>query len=78
MMMLTAGMVDGMLNAMFKTSLGLFGSVFVFGLCLSMFKSQTIDSEVIGVLPKIILFTSVIASIFCIVILPYIFHPLWI
>ena len=62
MMMLTARM----LNAMFKTSLGLFG------------KSQTIDSEVIGVLPKIILFTSVIASIFCIVILPYIFHPLWI
>lgn len=30
-MMLTAGMIDGMINAMFKTSLGLFGYVFVFG-----------------------------------------------
>ncbi|MDE5018519.1 O-antigen ligase domain-containing protein, partial [Francisella tularensis subsp. holarctica] len=39
-MMLTAGMIDGMLNAMFKTSLGLFGCVFVFGFCLSIFEKQ--------------------------------------
>ena len=78
-MMLTAGMVDGMLNAMFKTSLGLFGSVFVFGLCLSIFKSQIVGHEDGGyLLSKVVLFVLVLASIFCIVILPYIFHPMWI
>ena len=78
-MMLVAGMVDGMFNAMFKTSLGLFGSIFVFGLCLSMFRLQTSDtSENIMILPKLITFVAVLASLFCIIILPLIFLPWWV
>ena len=78
-MMLVAGMVDGMFSAMFKTSLGLFGSVFVFGLCLSMFKYQTrVSDKTVGILPKVIVFVGVLASLFCIIILPLIFHPMWI
>jgi O-antigen ligase len=77
-MMLVAGMVDGMLNAMFKTSLGLFGSVFVFGLCLSMFKYKSNDSdEVVGVLSRAIVCLAILASLFCITILPFIFQPAW-
>ena len=78
-MMLVAGMVDGMFSAMFKTSLGLFGSVFVFGLCLSMFKYQASNSEdTVSVLPKVIVFVAVLSSLFCIIILPLIFPPWWI
>ncbi|MGQ4003697.1 O-antigen ligase family protein [Francisellaceae bacterium CB52] len=77
MMMLVAGMVDGMLNAMFKTSLGLFGCVFVFGLCLSMFKPQIDDNETVSVLSNIVVITTVLACLFCIVILPLIYPPMW-
>jgi Na+/melibiose symporter-like transporter len=76
-MMLVAGMVDGMLNAMFKTSLGLFGCVFVFGLCLSMFKPQIDDNETVSVLSNIVVITTVLACLFCIVILPLIYPPMW-
>lgn len=78
--MLTAGMIDGMLNAMFKTSLGLFGCVFVFGFCLSIFanKIQTIDSINISKINYLIISIAIIASLFCIGILPIIFPPMWI
>ena len=79
-MMLTAGMIDGMLNAMFKTSLGLFGCIFVFGFCLSIFanKIQTTDSINISKIGYLIISIAIIASLFCIVILPIIFPPMWI
>lgn len=78
-MMLTTGMVDSMFNAMFKTSLGLFGSIFVFGFCLSIFKPQNNDGkEAINSLAKLIIYVCVVASIFCIAILPFIFPPMWI
>ncbi|MED7818675.1 MULTISPECIES: O-antigen ligase family protein [unclassified Francisella] len=81
-MMLTAGMIDGMLNAMFKTSLGLFGCVFVFGFCLSIFankvKVQTVDNINISKISYLIIILTVVASLFCIVILPIIFPPMWI
>ncbi|WP_234393440.1 O-antigen ligase family protein [Francisella adeliensis] len=79
-MMFTAGMIDGMLNAMFKTSLGLFGSVFVFGFCLSMFKSKSLSSvkDNSSTLDVILTTVLVLGSIFCITILPLIFKPMWI
>ncbi|WP_224732621.1 O-antigen ligase family protein [Francisella sp. SYW-9] len=79
-MMLTAGMIDGMLNAMFKTSLGLFGCVFVFGFCLSVFanKIQVVDNVSISKISYLIISLAIIASLFCIVILPIIFPPMWI
>ncbi|MBK2027959.1 O-antigen ligase family protein [Allofrancisella guangzhouensis] len=78
-MMLTAGMIDSMLNAMFKTSLGLFGCVFVFGFCLSIFKPnvQQQSIEVSG-LTFLITRLAVFGSLFCIVVLPLIFSPMWI
>ncbi|QEO58169.1 O-antigen ligase family protein [Francisella marina] len=78
-MMLTAGMIDGMLNAMFKTSLGLFGCVFVFGFCLSIFSKQV--QKVDGMLSYryyLLVGLPVVASIFCITVLPLIFPPMWI
>ncbi|APD50003.1 O-antigen ligase family protein [Francisella hispaniensis] len=78
MMMLTAGMVDGMLNAMFKTSLGLFGCVFVFGFCLSIFAKQPRQNIDISVVSYVVVGLSIFVSIFCIAILPLIFPPLWI
>ncbi|WP_420842888.1 O-antigen ligase family protein [Francisella halioticida] len=79
-MMLAAGMIDGMLNAMFKTSLGLFGCVFVFGFCLSIFakKTQTIDSINMSRTSYLVISLAIIASLFCIVILSIIFPPMWI
>lgn len=78
-MMLTAGMIDGMLNAMFKTSLGLFGCVFVFGFCLSIFSKQVqkIDG-MISYKHYLLVGLPVVASIFCITVLPLIFPPMWI
>ncbi|QIW11083.1 O-antigen ligase family protein [Francisella sp. LA112445] len=80
-MMLTAGMIDGMFSAMFKTSLGLFGCVFVFGFCLSIFanKIQTVDGGVnLSKINYLVISLAIIASLFCIVILPLIFPPMWI
>ena len=77
-MMLTAGMIDGMLNAMFKISLGLFGCVFVFGFCLSIFVKQPRQDINVAVTSYIVVGLSIFASIFCIAILPLIFPPLWI
>lgn len=77
-MMLTAGMIDGMLNAMFKTSLGLFGCVFVFGFCLSIFVKQPQQDTSVSATSYAIVGLSIFASIFCIAILPLIFQPLWI
>ncbi|WP_245313656.1 O-antigen ligase family protein [Allofrancisella frigidaquae] len=77
-MMLTAGMVDGMLNAMFKTSLGLFGCVFVFGFCLSIFKSNGQQNTEAFSLAFLVTRLTVFISIFCIIILPLIFPPMWI
>ncbi|MED7788755.1 O-antigen ligase family protein [Francisella sp. 19X1-34] len=80
LMMLTAGMIDGMLNAMFKTALGLFGCVFVFGFCLSIFanKIQTIDNINISKVSYLTISLAIIVSLFCILILPIIFPPMWI
>ena len=75
-MMLTAGMIDGMLNAMFKTSLGLFGCVFVFGFCLSIFVKQPRQDIGVAVTSYIVVGLSIFASIFCIAILQLIFPPL--
>ena len=72
-MMLTAGMIDGMLNAMFKTSLGLFGCVFIF-----VSKIQTIDNINISKINYLVISLAIIASLLCIVILPIIFPPMWI
>lgn len=77
-MMLTAGMIDGMLNAMFKTSLGLFGCVFVFGFCVSIFVKQSKQNTDVSVVSYIVVGTLIFASIFCITILPLIFPPMWI
>ncbi|MBK2106357.1 O-antigen ligase family protein [Francisella philomiragia] len=77
-MMLTAGMIDGMLNAMFKTALGLFGCVFVFGFCLSIFVKQSRHNIDVSVVSYIVVGIAIFASIFCITILPLIFQPMWI
>lgn len=68
----------GMLNAMFKTSFGLFGCVFVFGFCLSIFVKQPRQDIGVAVTSYIVVGLSIFASIFCIAILPLIFPPLWI
>ncbi|TDT69943.1 O-antigen ligase [Allofrancisella inopinata] len=77
-MMLTAGMIDGMLNAMFKTSLGLFGCVFVVGFCLSIFKPSGYRNTEVSRLALLVTRLAIFGSLFCIVILPLIFSPLWI
>lgn len=76
--MLTAGMVDGMLNAMFKTSLGLFGCVFVFGFCLSMFAKKPAQDSRASLVSYSVITLAILASLFCIIILPLIFPPWWI
>lgn len=80
MMMLTAGMIDGMINAMFKTSLGLFGCVFVFGFGLSIFakKNIQIQKQHISIINYLFIGFTLAICLFCIVILPLIFRPLWI
>ena len=79
-MMLVGGMIDGMINAMFKTSLGLFGCVFVFGFCLSIFVKKPLQQQEIKIsmLSYIIISLGVVTSLFCIVILPLIYPPMWI
>ncbi|MFC4892511.1 O-antigen ligase family protein [Pseudofrancisella aestuarii] len=77
LLMLIAGMIDGMLNAMFKTSLGLLGSIFVFGLCMSFdkikeFSKKPLSSQIL------ILRMIIITIIFSIIIIPLIWKPLWI
>ncbi|AIT09280.1 type IV pili glycosylation protein [Candidatus Francisella endociliophora] len=76
-MMLTAGMIDGMLNAMFKTSLGLFGCIFAFGFCLSIFVKKPMQEPKVSVVSYSILSLIILASLFCIIILPIIFPPWW-
>ena len=76
--MLTAGMIDGMLNAMFKTSLGLFGCVFVFGFCLSIFAKKPAQDSRASLVSYSVITLAILASLFCIIILPLIFPPWWI
>lgn len=78
--MLLAGMIDGMVSAMFKTSLGLFGCVFVFGFALSIFtqhKGTFVDVESYSKVIHIGLGVLVSACVSCVVILPLIFQPIW-
>ncbi len=79
-MMLTAGMLDGIINAMFKTSLWLFGCVFVFGLCpLCIFKYKNdIREASVGILSQSTVIVAVLASLFCIIILPLLYPPMWV
>ncbi|APC97995.1 O-antigen ligase family protein [Francisella frigiditurris] len=75
--MLIAGMIDGMLNAMFKTSLGLFGAIFVFGLFMSSYKVKE-ECKSISLYQISILRIIISITIFSIVIIPLIWKPLWV
>lgn len=77
LLMLIAGMIDGMLNAMFKTSLGLFGAIFVFGLFMSFYKVKK-ECGSISLYQIFILRIIISITIFSIVIIPLIWKPLWV
>ncbi len=76
-LMLIAGMIDSMLSAMFKTSLGMFGSIFVFGLCLSYY-TPNISIQKTPIIARSIITLAVLISCFCLTIAPMIWAPLWI
>ncbi|MDE4955481.1 O-antigen ligase domain-containing protein, partial [Francisella tularensis subsp. holarctica] len=71
--MLTAGMIVGMLNAMYKTYLGLIGWFFVFVFCLSIFVKQPQQDNIVSSTSYAIFGFYIFSSIICIAILQLIF-----
>ena len=79
MLMLIAGMIDSMVSAIFRDHLGYFGSIFVFGLCLSFVKvdKSLIDSVKFLLIKINILRLVIYVGLFFVIFAPFIWKSFW-